>query len=956
MKTFLEYVAEDLIEKHGTDLSQVAVIFPNKRAQLFLNEHLAQKAGRPIWSPSYMTISDLFRRHSSLEVADNIQLVARLHKSFTQCTGSKETLDHFYGWGELLLADFDDIDKNMADAGKVLANVSDLHQLDDLSYLSEEQLTMIRQFFSCFTDEQPSEIKKRFLFLWQHIYDIYLHFNQSLSNDGLAYEGSLYRSVASSEQEEWRYQTYVFVGFNMVHPVEQALFSRLKAAGKAMFYWDFDYYYLPQRPPYPKIGHEAGHYISQLLSLFPNELDNSNGEIYQHLNDPDKECSLLSAPTNDIAARYINTWLQRPDRMKGGRKTAIVLCDESLLPTAIHCFPQNTEKVNITTGYPIALSTVYTFVNQLYALQVNGFIAKKKSFRKSEMNRMLRHPLAAYLSDDERQQLFVDITDDNGMMQPTAITQWLMKMLHLVAQHIAETNDPFLSESIFRCHCLINRLQTLLDSGEISIDIITLQRLLIQLMRSTTVPFHGEPAVGLQLMGVLETRNLDFDHLLILSCNEGNMPKGLNDTSFIPYSIRKAHGLTTIDNKVAIYSYYFHRMIQRAKDITVVYNSSSDNGKAGELSRFMLQLMVESNLPIHRAALQGGRQVTNYAPAPIEKTPHVMEQLERCFRRITEGPKANSPRITPTAVNRFRRCELQFYYYYVLGLPDQAAIDEEAIDQRTFGNIFHEASQIIYEQLLKKSNTINKEDLERLLKNKKEIVAAVDEAFKKEFKFDDSSSSPDFNGLQIIHREVIITYLRRLLRIDMSLAPFTILGLEKDVVMSIDIYSGEKHFPTTIGGRIDRLDLVEDKEGRRIRVIDYKTGTPHLSSLPTSAEAIFKKYDSISSYYLQAFLYSHIVRHSKVYNRQQDAVSPALLFIQHTTDDNYDPTLKLKKEKVVDIANVSDEFFASLINLLHSIFDTSVPFHPTLDKETCKTCNYRRFCGIEQLSNADTKE
>ncbi len=542
------------------------------------------------------------------------------------------------------------------------------------------------------------------------------------------------------------------------------------------------------------------------------------------------------------------------------------------------------------------------------------------------------------------------------MMQPTAITQWLMKMLHLVAQHIAETNDPFLSESIFRCHCLINRLQTLLDSGEISIDIITLQRLLIQLMRSTTVPFHGEPAVGLQLMGVLETRNLDFDHLLILSCNEGNMPKGLNDTSFIPYSIRKAHGLTTIDNKVAIYSYYFHRMIQRAKDITVVYNSSSDNGKAGELSRFMLQLMVESNLPIHRAALQGGRQVTNYAPAPIEKTPHVMEQLERCFRRITEGPKANSPRITPTAFNRFRRCELQFYYYYVLGLPDQAAIDEEAIDQRTFGNIFHEASQIIYEQLLKKSNTINKEDLERLLKNKKEIVAAVDEAFKKEFKFDDSSSSPDFNGLQIIHREVIITYLRRLLRIDMSLAPFTILGLEKDVVMSIDIYSSEKHFPTSIGGRIDRLDLVEDKEGRRIRVIDYKTGTPHLSSLPTSAEAIFKKYDSISSYYLQAFLYSHIVRHSKVYNRQQDAVSPALLFIQHTTDDNYDPTLKLKKEKVVDIANVSDEFFASLINLLHSIFDTSVPFHPTLDKETCKTCNYRRFCGIEQLSNADTKE
>ena len=238
MKSFLESVAEDLLKRYGTDLSRVAVVFPNKRASLFLNDALARQAGKPIWSPSYITISELFRSHSQLKVADPILLVCELHKCFTACTGIDETLDHFYGWGQLLLADFDDLDKNMAPADKVFANLRDIHELDDVSYLTEEQREMIRRFFSNFTDDHNSELKQRFLRLWSHIGDIYRNYNERLASQQLCYEGALYRQVATNEHLEFDYDAYVFIGFNLLQQVEQVLFRRLEQEGKAVFYQD----------------------------------------------------------------------------------------------------------------------------------------------------------------------------------------------------------------------------------------------------------------------------------------------------------------------------------------------------------------------------------------------------------------------------------------------------------------------------------------------------------------------------------------------------------------------------------------------------------------------------------------------------------------------------------------------------------------------------------------------
>lgn len=964
MKTFLQYVAEDIIRKHGTDLSRMAVVFPNKRASLFFNEYLARAAGKPLWSPAYITISELFRQHSTLQVADPIKLVCDLHKCFTACTGSKETPDQFFGWGQVLLADFDDIDKNMANADKVFANLRDIHELDDVSYLTEEQKRILRQFFGNFAENQQSELKKRFLNLWSHFIDIYHRYNDCLQQQQLAYEGALYRQVALDEKVDFEYDTYIFIGFNLLQQVEQRLFERLKKAGKARFYWDFDHYYMPRDDGK---ANEAGYYIAQHLQQFPNELDTNADEIYRNFL-CNKQLTYMAATTENIQARYIADWLSENKRITDGKRTAIVLCDENLLPSVIHCLPNEVKKVNITTGYPLIQSPVTSFVLQLLTLQTVGKTANGR-YRLKFVNRVLRHPYASYLSDNVQELLdnlnknhiyyvaseqleslhLVPSTSNPPFSPLHQYTRWLTDVLGIVACSVRERTaeadrDPLFTESLFRMYTLLNRLNDLVGSGDLNVEVPTLQRLLTQLIQSTTVPFHGEPAVGLQVMGVLETRNLDFDHLLILSCNEGNIPRGVNDTSFIPYSIRKAYGLTTIDHKVAIYSYYFHRLLQRAKDVTLVYNNATEDGKTGEMSRFMLQMMVESGHSIEHQTLQANKTPSlSQTPTTINKTPKVMSRLLKRFAKSPET-KDDVPLLTPSAINRYMRCQLQFYYNYVCGLRETDNDEEDTIDGRTFGNIFHEAAHRIYEQL---GFHITVPPLEYLLKQRKNIEDAVDKAIKKELlKIKDSDKMPELNGLQIINRAVIIRYLRQLLETDKALAPFSILGLEKTVSRTWQVNSGTTSFQTTIGGTIDRLDNLQRPANDVVRVVDYKTGGGTVDSLP-DVEAIFETENigkKHSEYYLQTFIYGLIVSASKEYNDKQSPVIPALFFVQHAAKEDYSPVLKMAGEEITNMETFRQEFEEHLSSLINEIFNPDIPFHPTANSTNCANCPYAQLC------------
>ena len=288
-RTFLDEVAADMLHKLGNDLSRTVVIFPNKRARLFFAESLYRSTRHALWSPSYLTISELFHSYTSLAVTDEIKLVTELHRSYRICTGSEETLDHFYGWGQVMLNDFDDIDKNLANVHDVFRNVKDLHELDDMSYLSESQKQILKRFFSTFSDKNETELKKRFLKLWNNIEDIYNNYNLRLRQQGIAYEGMLYREVAERNNLSLDHDIYIFVGFNLLQKVEQSVFSAIMREGKAKFYWDFDRYYLNSNN---NVANEAGIYIKQFLQMFPNELDYCNKNIYDNFNN-NKEISLI---------------------------------------------------------------------------------------------------------------------------------------------------------------------------------------------------------------------------------------------------------------------------------------------------------------------------------------------------------------------------------------------------------------------------------------------------------------------------------------------------------------------------------------------------------------------------------------------------------------------------------------------------------------------------------------
>ena len=973
-KTFLEYVAEDIISKYGTDLSRIAVVFPNKRAALFLNEHLARLAGQPVWSPAYITISDLFRQHTDLKTADPIKLICDIHKSFTKCTGIDETLDHFYGWGQLLLADFDDIDKNMADADSIFCNLKDIHELDDTSYLDNEQKEMLARFFANFSDDIDSELKKRFLSLWSHFGDIYHDYNRRLTEQGIGYEGAIYRKVASEQTLHLKYDKYLFVGFNLLQKVERVLFSRLMKEGKAKFYWDFDEYYMPtaRAQQSASVPNNTASFAAYLTD-FPNELDNTDRDIYANMRRP-KRIRFISSPTENAQARFASNWLLENHRYRAGRKTAIVMCDESILLPIMHSLPPEADKVNITSGFPLAMTPVASLVMLLFDLYTLGLRKKGTALNPHYLKKLMAHPYAHHLQEVHLKGVHSKGVHLSQVHQEgsAALLQHIATLVKQVGIATKPEGDPLTQESVFRMYTILNRLATLADSGDLLVDNTTLRRLVSQLVSTSSIPFHGEPVVGVQIMGVLETRNIDFDHLLLLSCNEGNMPKGINDSSFIPYTIRKAHHLTTIDNKVALYSYYFHRLLQRAGDITIAYNNSTDNGHTGEMSRFMLQLLVESGQQINHYCLTAKNHPTPLMPKPIQKDETTLSKLQQISR------------LSPSALNTYIRCPLAFYYQYIAHIQEPHP-DPETIDNRLFGNIFHRAAYLIYKDITDRSPLVEKAHIQAYLSNRTLLANAVDRAFEEE-------ECKTNNGLQIINREVIIQYITKLLKIDQQLCPFSILAMEEEAKVytqlsftipsegalvggygipaiptqptcSVGALKGgalvssapplsapTKQYNLTIGGIIDRLDILTDKQtGKpRIRVVDYKTGNQPSSPIKNIDE-IFDPNNirtKHSNYYLQAILYSLIVSRSKRWNPAGHPVSPALLFIKQAPANHYDPTLLIDKHPISDVTVYEEEFLTKLKHTLADIYSPAVPFTPTDDRKKCELCPYRMLCGL----------
>lgn len=908
IKPFLQLVAEDLADKLGNDFSRTVIVFPNKRAGLFLNEYLMQISdGQPVWAPRYMSIKELFRSFApDLDINDTIDTTLRIVSLFRKMTKRDVTVDWFYGWAERILADFDDVDKSMADARQLFQNVNDWKAFDDTSFLSDEQVKELQKFFAEFDPERKSELRENYRQLWDVLYDMYVTLNSDLASRGLAYEGALFRKVVERLQQDEvmlndDVAQYVFVGFNVIDEVEKRLFKHLHQAGKALFYWDYDLYYTSDNEV--ARHNEAGIFMRQNLRDFPNELPR---ECYDNLASP-KQIQMISASTEAIQAQFVAPWLKEY-QTDDPKRTVVVLCNETLLQPVLHALPNDTDVLNVTKGFPLSHTEVATFVEHLLGEWERNKVARPIVQLLGELSERVNALGVEYVGrEDYCLEKFEDVLQGEAYFQMFTI---LNRFAHIMANY---TSDEIKTMTL-----------------------VTLRRLIRSVVRQTSIPFHGEPVEGLQVMGVLETRCLDFDRVLMLSVNDGVLPKKGNDNSFIPYLLRKAFRLTTSERRVAVYAYYFYRLLQRAECVTMTYNTSTDGMSTGEMSRFMTQLLVEWPFGVEHYSLNSRQQSEHGKAVAVDKPADIVSRLTKEGGRI--------PTLSPSALNNYLHCQLLFYYKNVLHIkePEQQG---EQMQANTFGNIFHRAAEIIYKEILDRGGNVEPDYLRALAKNNAALRRYVEQAFKDE----------DVE-YRVLEARVVALYLTVLLNRDADNGHFVIVGTEREAACFFDAELEGEKVTFRIGGFIDRLDFVRNAEGSpTLRVLDYKTGSAPTDTKGNVKAAVADEVAQMfgtateKGYMLQTFLYDKMLRNEARHDERLAAymkypVSPVLFFIRRASNKNYDPRLKIGDRYVDDVSVYAEEFDAHLRSLLNEIIDPSRRFEPTEDQKFCPKCRYKDIC------------
>ena len=955
MKTtpFLQLVANDLLKRFGTDLAGLTVVFPSQRARLFFNQYLYEEVNSPLWAPQYSSIDELFESVSPYRKADPIQLTGDLYKAYSTTYNShsekhlEETLDEFFFFGEILLQDFDDIDKNLVNPKLLFSNLQDLDQLkDDFSHLTDNQREALSRFRNIFIGD--TKLKTAFASIWNLLGEVYSSFKEKLRSEGIAYPGMLMREVIENESIELSGKQYAFVGFNVLNKCEERLFKRLKH--KSLFYWDYDEYYLQS---------ETGAFIRKNISTFGSALDDSGFDVFMNNNN---EITFIAASSESGQSGVIPSWIDslRNSTDFTNPDSAIVLCNESVLPVVIHAIPDTcVENVNITMGFPITQTPIAGFIQALSDLQMKG-LSSSGTFHYKYVLPVLRH-LYTKIIFPEASDIEKLITDGNIFFPDKKIlkneaffsttknaadlSKYLLELIENLGkayknvQNFDDVYDGLYQESIFRAYQVINRLHGLLQSGQWSLEKQTFLRLLRKLLSVTNVPFHGEPVKGLQVMGVLETRTLDFKHLLLLSVNEGFMPGSGSDNTFIPEFLRKHFEMNTIDHQDSIYAYYFYRLIQRAEKITFVYNTDKTQTGKAEMSRFLLQLLIDKKMNIKRHTLQSSIKPLQVQPVIVPKTDDIIQKIKELYDFNT-NPEAKP--LTPSHLNIFIDCSLRFYLQKIQGYESTEELTDE-LDSSVFGTIFHHAAESLYHEIGRTGRmkqfvpfVVEKPHLENYLQPDWDykIRKFVSNAFEKIYFKGREIDETQYNGEQLINFNVICKMLKRLIEFDSRRTPFTVVGLEWKDYHFFEL--NDYPVKLKIGGIIDRLEI---KDGKQL-ILDYKTGGT-AKTFKTLDDLVTDK-DKRASHIFQTFVYASVLSHL---DKSGLPIVPALLYMQDIGRENYSPVIIYEKEPVSDFRELNPDFEELYLQKISSLFNQDIPFQQTAYDSNCAYCEFREMCN-----------
>lgn len=954
MNSFLKNTAETILRDYPS-LDRLVLVFPNRRAGLFFARHLGNLIDVPHWMPQIKTIEEVFYGYAGKRPADQLTLLFELYNVYSELHPLPEAFDRFYYWGEMILRDFNDLDNFLVDAARLYHQLEELKGIEnDLSYLTNSQIELIREFWKSFEVKDRAH-QEKFLKFWKLLRPLYENFRKSLSVSGLAYSGQLYRQVV--EQLHSLDKTdhhHIFIGFNAFSLTEEKLIKHFIQNFGAEIFWDLDLYYMDD------LRQEAGLFFRKYQkdqvfgNTFPKEITNL-------INGKPSHISVYQIPLKINQANLVGRLMEQIEAGEALEETVIILPDEQMLFPVLHTLPETISKVNVTMGYPVKNSPAYGFLESLLELQ--RFVSLKEGkvvFYHQPVRNILSTPYFRSLNHDFVVQELRSIEETNQVyisaerleaggeifgqifqkVAPGNIFTYLKKVIQAI---VGVLDLPELQQNyLYQCFKQLNRLDDLFQQQkEISVGLDFLMRLFKQVFREVKLPFEGEPLEGLQVMGVLESRNLDFKRVIICNMNEGSFPPSTSLDSMVPFNLRRAFGLPVQEQNDAIYAYTFLRLLQGAEEVHLLYTTESDEGKVGEKSRYIQQLELESKLQVTEETVFVPVDLQPVYPITILKNKQTMDILSKY---LVGEEKEKQDRLSPSAINVWLDCRLKFYFKYVALLQEREDVQEK-IDPAVFGNLAHYSLEFLYQGFKQRKGRVilEKADFAELKNNW--IDPAVQMAIKKHYSLPDKETM-ELTGHLIIACDVIQRYIRQLLEVDESYAPFEIISLEgsRDYKANLTVKLPQGDLTVGLKGIIDRVD----RKGNSIRLVDYKSGADkkEFADIPSLFDRNNKTRNKAA---MQTMMYGLLFQQSGG-GSSGHSLKPAIFNLKDIFHDDFNPYLQMKlsrnnKEEVDNYLDLEEEFISELMACLREIFHPEVPFDQTEDDDKCLYCPFNEICS-----------
>lgn len=952
---FLRKVAAATYNYYEGNMEDVTFVFPNRRSGLFFQRYLGEEITKPIFSPKIITITQLFEQLTALTPSDSFALLLKLYLIYKEQTGSEESFDSFMFWGQMLLTDFDDIAKYDVDAQLLFANLKDLKVLDSsFDYLTEEQKQVIRAFWEQFDGGRfDSKARNKFVEIWKHLADIMRVFNDSLLLNREAYPGLIQREAITALQKgmcdsQVLNHKVVFVGFNALTLCEHRLFSYYKKHADTLFFWDYNGPFLSDE------RNIASKFKRENLRDFPQTL---TWEHFAHHTD----YSLIALPSLIGQAQYVRKILG--DDIQAGKTswldTAVVLPEEALLMPVLQAVPADIQRINVTMGYPLSSTDVMSFLELLFDLRRKQRTLKKGiAFYHKTVVALLKHKYIELVSGQFVEEICADILRENRVYVPREMVlrqddpllnvlfaceeeltdlQFVLSVWKVLIACVSQTTG-WQEEKIYieQACAITQRLADLLaEHKQVLMQRETLYGVLKQYMRGATIPFRGEPLDGLQVMGLLETRALDFKKVIVLAANEGSLPRVQSANSFIPYNLRKGYGLPTFEEHDAIMAYNFYRLISNAEQVHLVYDNRTSRENTNEVSRYVWQLKYQYNQVLHEKMVAADVCLTEAHNFEIENSDYIQKELNKYSLPIDKGGRS----LSASALKTFLDCSMRFYFTYICRLKEADEVKEE-IEADMFGTLYHEVMENIYKPYVGK--IVEDKDI-RLMKT--EVDALLNRAYAiNVLKNKSGELDGEVEGSHSLILRVIKEYVLKQLENDEKDTPFQYVAPEKKFVCAIDIDNGQRW--VNLIGYVDRIDCKEDE----IRIIDYKTGKVDTLTF-SQIEDIFNGDlgDKRPAYALQTMLYAWFyMRECGVADGKR--IVPYIASLRSFYSDTPLKGLMVAEDRNVhpmdDYALWNDKFETALRNFLENeIFAPDVRFKQAEDAKVCEHCKFVDLCG-----------